>query len=183
VKRGKVDIKKLKVRYKGFHEHRLKDNPLEAQIAMAWQAANDAASCPGGIGTTRDLADSVVCVPGRGIALDYDAKVAATVLQWLGSPVGFAWLVDTLGLEIVREMQMRPARGQAPYVEPGQTYQFQGKRGGRKVTVEKLRHGVGTPLFRMGPSTHWTVRNSETGRRSYVYERILLDRKVWMQTK
>jgi hypothetical protein len=173
VKRGKVNLKKLKARYKGLHEHRLKDNPLEAQIIAAWQQANLDAMGP----YTSDLLKHILGDAHHGHVPLLLARRVATALQWLGSPVGFAWLVDTLGLEVVREMQLRSSGGQT--VEPGQIYRQ--VKGGRRVVVEKRRYGHGSFLFILGPNTHWTVRNELTGRRSYIRERILLDESKWVR--
>jgi hypothetical protein len=77
---------------KGLHQYRFKNEPLEKLFAEAWEADN---------------IDNAGRIDGRGI-LDYllakdsnhpngevtkrDREVAATVIQWLGSPVGQSFL-------------------------------------------------------------------------------------------
>jgi hypothetical protein len=168
----------LKKRYQGHHVNRLPGNPLERKLADAWQETN----------TELDLIDQLLYVQGTSPFLgpvdpvsNQRAKDVSTVIQWLGSPVGFEWLVDTIGLEIQRELLARH-NDQTQVPAPGQTYQSQDPRDkGRRVVVEGLRYSLSHRCYRRGPNTHWTVRNSETGRRSYIYERILLDTKKWKQ--
>lgn len=166
-------------RHKGFHTHRLKDNPLEAKILAAWQEANLAASSPRG----GDLLDIISHIDSSipTYRSQQEATLVATVLQWLGSPAGFAWLVDTLGLEVVRAMRHRTEGG--AQVAPGQIYRVSRGCDARQVVVERMRYGVDHALFRLGPNTHWTVQNGDTGRRSYIRERILLDENVWKLVK
>lgn len=79
---------------KGLHQHRFRDNPEERRFAQAWEDRNV-------YGQNLDyLLDTG---PGRGSlhpppASDRDRVVAATVIQWLGSPVGQGFLQD-LGYE------------------------------------------------------------------------------------
>tara|TARA_R100000656_G_scaffold104176_3_gene76344 strand:+ start:12994 stop:13572 length:579 start_codon:yes stop_codon:yes gene_type:complete len=82
----------------GRSRHRIKDNPLEKRFADMWEKLNG-------------------FDPGRGI-LSYllandnnrpddvnerDAEVAATVIQWLGSPVGMGFVRDVLQLDKMRD--------------------------------------------------------------------------------
>ena len=77
----------MKRKHEGLAPYRLKDNPEERRIAKAWQKHNDDGN------TLAWLLD-----PERGCAhrppdpSDRDVVVAATVLQWLGSPVGQGFL-------------------------------------------------------------------------------------------
>lgn len=69
----------------GFSPHRLhpnSGNPREVAFASAWKAINT----PPNPATTPTLANLVPDLSER------DAKVAATVIQWLGSPVGTSFL-------------------------------------------------------------------------------------------
>lgn len=66
----------------GFAANRLDREPREKVFADAWKAENHP-------------------LIRRGDALipditKRDAQVAATMMQWLGSPVGFCWLTDAL---------------------------------------------------------------------------------------
>ena len=83
---------------KGLHQYRFKDNPVEERFAKEWERCNI------------DLIDKRL--NGKGV-LDYlltqgsnipagevtprDREVAATVIQWLGTPVGQGFLADVLG--------------------------------------------------------------------------------------
>ena len=79
--------------HKGLHTYRLKHNPNEAIFAEAWRKMNERyTGRPNGV-----LAYLLAPAPG---APDYkfterDAQVAATVIQWLGSPIGFVFLAET----------------------------------------------------------------------------------------
>jgi len=70
---------------KGISAHRLKDNPEERRFAEAWEKHNPLAW----------LLDERHEQTGRPAdPSDRDQVVAATVIQWLGSPVGRAFLSD-----------------------------------------------------------------------------------------
>ena len=75
--------------HRGISRHRLKDNPLEKKIANKWEEEN----WRGGI-----LAHLLDQRPVQGGSppepSDRDALVAATVIQWLGSPVGQHFLEE-----------------------------------------------------------------------------------------
>lgn len=75
------------MKHKGMHTYRLKGEPLEAAYADAWQRMND-------VGHVLDYMLSTdnkrVCPSDR------DVLVAATVIQWLGSPVGSSFVRDVL---------------------------------------------------------------------------------------
>ena len=82
---------KLFSRFEGRHTRRFRDNPLELAFALAWQKANS--------GKTLDLlldpsSSNLLSKPP--MATDDQYLVAATVIQWLGSPVGQNFLVDVL---------------------------------------------------------------------------------------
>ena len=76
------------MKHVGLHVYRFKGNPDEKRFAEAWEAINQ-----GSHGTLN-------CLLGDGQhpvkASDREAVVAATVVQWLGSPVGKVWL-ENLG--------------------------------------------------------------------------------------
>lgn len=78
--------------HEGFNTHRLKDNPEEERFASAWR----------GMQSGRVLDWLLSGANQRGYptnpATERDEAVAATVMQWLGSPVGQGFLRD-LGYE------------------------------------------------------------------------------------
>jgi hypothetical protein len=82
------------MRNKGLHDYRFKDNPLEKKFARAWEEQNIAKSgTPDGRGWLDYLlAKDNNCPMGEVTARD--REVAATVIQWLGSPVGQSFLRD-----------------------------------------------------------------------------------------
>jgi hypothetical protein len=72
--------------HEGFSAHRLKQNPLEAAYAKAW-----AEQAPHTLGWLLKNYDTE--------QVDYsprDAQVAATMIQWLGSPVGSSFVAEVL---------------------------------------------------------------------------------------
>jgi hypothetical protein len=72
----------------GIHRNRLAQNPEEARFVDAWEKSN----------VLRYILDPI----NKGITpSDRDEQVAATIIQWLGTPVGQAFLQD-LGYEKVR---------------------------------------------------------------------------------
>jgi hypothetical protein len=76
--------KALAMKTKGLHAYRFKNNPLERKYALAWEVQNREGK------TLAYLLDPDPLHP-----LDpsnRDQEVAATVIQWLGSPVGQAFL-------------------------------------------------------------------------------------------
>ena len=77
-----------KTKHQGISRHRLKDNPLEAIYANEWEK-----QAPHTLGYL--------------IGEDYnqrDATVTATMIQWLGSPVGQSFVRDILE-EFAAEMR------------------------------------------------------------------------------
>lgn len=72
---------------KGLHTHRFKDNPEEKRFAEKWDSDN---------ASGHNLAHLLDQSRGESIRppepSDRDRVVAATVIQWLGSPVGQGFL-------------------------------------------------------------------------------------------
>ena len=64
----------------GKHPHRLAQNPLEKEFSDAWAKANDVHH--------QTLAMLMGADNRPGATSAQDEMVAATVVQWLGSPVG-----------------------------------------------------------------------------------------------
>lgn len=77
------------MRVKGLHEHRFPSNPEEQRFAEAWTKCD-------GSGKQLDVRRFQGGCPPQ--VEDRDRVVAATVIQWLGYPVGQAFLRD-LGYE------------------------------------------------------------------------------------
>lgn len=72
-------------KFKGLHTYRFKENPEEKRFAEAWAKNNPLPW----------LLDERRLQTGRPEdPSDRDTVVAATVIQWLGSPVGQAFLRD-----------------------------------------------------------------------------------------
>lgn len=74
------------MKHVGKSAYRLASNPREKVFAEAWEHENETCSTLGWL----------LCKESHGIATDEQMSTAATVIQWLGSPVGFGWLTDTL---------------------------------------------------------------------------------------
>jgi hypothetical protein len=74
------------MKYKGFYHYRLKfDNPCEVAFAKAWDRQSESGH-PEGIFIDFLIKDST----------PRDKQVMATVIQWLGSNVGQAFLEDVI---------------------------------------------------------------------------------------
>lgn len=73
-------------RHVGINTHRLTDNPQEAALAKAWQ---DEHAYGRGHGILPYLLSND---DGPVVPTERDEAVAATVIQWLGSPVGVSFL-------------------------------------------------------------------------------------------
>ncbi len=76
----------MDTKHQGLSRHRLSSNPLENLYADAWEK-----KAPGTLGY-------LLCGQDR-CDHDYsqrDATVAATIIQWLGSPVGRSFVEDVL---------------------------------------------------------------------------------------
>ena len=93
-----------KLKHLGRSINRLNSNPIEMVLSQEWENQN--AGRPGRWSGTLEL---LLCSAGDGRItrdlLQPEATAAATAIQWLGSPVGFNWLSDTLktaGYEVVK---------------------------------------------------------------------------------
>ncbi len=75
------------MKHEGFHARRLSNNPLEYAYAMAWKREN--------MGT--GILEYLLSPDGTSVRCsERDAQVAATVIQWLGSPVGQQFVCEVL---------------------------------------------------------------------------------------
>lgn len=81
------------MKHQGISPYRFKDNPLERAFAEAWDEHNSR-----GKYSTLQYLMSPDCSGGNPPTecSDRDRLVAATVIQWLGSPVGQDFLMDVL---------------------------------------------------------------------------------------
>ena len=78
---------------RGNNEHRLEQNPLEKRFAEIWENKV----------TDNRLLDYLLSHPNaktQHFPTDHEHFVAATVIQWLGSPVGQHFLTEVLGFDI-----------------------------------------------------------------------------------
>lgn len=91
----------LKMKNKGLSQHRFKDNPLEKKFAEKWEEINTCrfSGKLDGLGTLDYLLAEDNNRP-RGEVTDRDRLVAATIVQWLGSPVGKGFLRDVIGVDL-----------------------------------------------------------------------------------
>lgn len=85
----------IKKAYRGLHEHRYRDNPLEKRFAAAWQNAN-------GDHAFEDVLRMILRDPQKprhksSAPSNRDRTIAATLIQWLGSPVGQHFLSQVMG--------------------------------------------------------------------------------------
>ena len=90
----------MAIKHEGISRHRLESNPLEAAYAKAWEE-----KAPTTLGY-------LLCEQDRS-RHDYserDAEVAATIIQWLGSPVGSFFVSDVLEKHIRAEIEAKKAR-------------------------------------------------------------------------
>jgi hypothetical protein len=88
----------IKKKFQGRSTHRYKDNPMEKAFAAAWQKENDT-SRPGKKYSLMEYLfaeNGEECGSPRADLSKRDWEVANTVIQWLGSPVGQAFLRDVL---------------------------------------------------------------------------------------
>ena len=84
----------------GRSQHRFADNPLEQDFAEEWELQNtDHNGNLNGMQTLDYLLAKDRNNP-MGEVTDRDREVAATVVQWLGSPVGQSMLSEVLGIDI-----------------------------------------------------------------------------------
>lgn len=77
-------------KFNGAHVYRLKSNPKEQAFADAWQEQNQYRHTM----LEQLLSDDGGKTPAQ--VSDRDEMIAATVIQWLGSPVGSCFLRDVL---------------------------------------------------------------------------------------
>lgn len=87
--------KPVKKDYQGRSPHRYKENPLEKAFALKWQDANS------GLGKRYTVLDALFDPSGRGgpgyrPVTKEDWETANTLIQWLGSPVGEAFIIDVV---------------------------------------------------------------------------------------
>jgi hypothetical protein len=87
-------VKLSSIKHKGLRTYRFKfnDNPMERVFAEAWVEENRVVS-------GNSLLDHLLAEDPnrpRGEVSQRDATVAATVIQWLGSPVGQCFLQDVV---------------------------------------------------------------------------------------
>lgn len=78
---------------KGLSQHRFNQNPLEKKFAEAWEKINTVNR--NGNNTLDYLLAENVNKP-NGEVTERDRVVAATIIQWLGSPVGQYFLKDVM---------------------------------------------------------------------------------------
>lgn len=82
---------------KGMCQYRLKENPNEKLFAEEWERINT--SPINGRADGRQTLDYLLAKDvnePNGEVTDRDRRVAATVIQWLGSPVGQGFLLDVI---------------------------------------------------------------------------------------
>ena len=81
--------KKKEMKNKGLSQHRFKRNPLEKRFAEEWEKINTAPFETLGYLKTSN---------GKYLApSDREREKAATIIQWLGSPVGQNFIKDVMG--------------------------------------------------------------------------------------
>jgi hypothetical protein len=83
------------IKHEGLRTYRFSfnDNPKEKDFAEAWKAENKIVS-------GNSLLDHILAEDPnypKGEVSQRDATVAATVIQWLGTPVGQCFLRDVMG--------------------------------------------------------------------------------------
>lgn len=85
---------KIKGLFQGHSPHRYDQNPLEKAFAEAWQKANDTSQMGIAHGNLAYLLSDTQHNPPEPTEAEH--KVAATVIQWLGSPVGQHFVQEVL---------------------------------------------------------------------------------------
>jgi hypothetical protein len=95
---------RIKKAYRGHSINRLSREPLEKKFARAWEKLNTV-----GHPTRPDTIDHLI---GREPSVllfskehEQERKAINTAIQWLGSPVGFNWLMETLGLKGIESLE------------------------------------------------------------------------------
>lgn len=92
---------RVKKKYQGVSSHRYADNPMEKRFALAWQEQNE-------YGRVLDYLlyppeHGSVSSPRAAVA-EKKHEVAATVIQWLGSPMGQLFLAHVLQEQGLKEL-------------------------------------------------------------------------------
>lgn len=80
--------------WQGLHPYRYRDNPMEKAFAEAFELLNKT-----GPGYGKHSAVDTLLSPNNNDPVPCSARdrqVAATLAQWLGSPVGVSWVMDTI---------------------------------------------------------------------------------------
>ena len=83
----------MNLKFNGAHAYRLKSNPKEQAFADAWQEQNQYRHNRHTM-LEQLLSDDGGKTPAQ--VSDRDEMLAATIIQWLGSPVGSCFLRDVL---------------------------------------------------------------------------------------
>lgn len=77
---------------KGMFQNRLRDNPLEQRFTETWEKWNE--KYVGSLG----ILSCLLSEDNRGRHVtDKERVIAATIIQWLGSPVGQEFLKEVMG--------------------------------------------------------------------------------------
>lgn len=87
-----------------LNEHRLSSNPLEKRFLELWHEQNKFS------GTLEWILSGGPVNERMTVSLR-DAQVAATMMQWLGSPIGMAFLEETLGIPDLRKQVQKRFSG------------------------------------------------------------------------
>lgn len=95
---------KIKKDYRGHSVDRISREPIERKFALAWQRHNTVGH-PNRPDTADYMLDRNPSVLLFAKAHERERKAINTAIQWLGSPIGFNWLMETLGLKGVRTME------------------------------------------------------------------------------
>ena len=77
---------------KGLQQYRFEQNPLEKKFAKSWEEENKHHR------TLDFLLAKEINYPKDGDVSKRDREVAATIIQWLGSPVGESFVRGVLGV-------------------------------------------------------------------------------------
>ena len=88
---------KTQLIHEGYSSHRLNSNPTERIFAGKWKEINTE-----GRDTLAWILNTFSQPSGRqekGFVSERDMRVAASVIQWLGSPVGQSWLQEVQELK------------------------------------------------------------------------------------
>ncbi len=87
--------------WQGLHPYRYSDNPLEARFAKAWADINKSDD------PRQSTLAYLLCEGDQHhppVPTEEQRKAAATVIQWLGSPVGSRWVLDVLSKDPTHEL-------------------------------------------------------------------------------